>query len=1003
MWRTRVSATYQTEPHGMDSLVSGAKFFKVKEAKGMKMKSVLLGISKTDIIKMDKKTNEILETWPLDDVKRWAGSSKSFALDFGDEKYTVRTPDGDGERMSRLVSKNKPATLPRAMSPPDPNSPMWKSSTLPPSNGSSPGWNTPLPTPMVPKNLIIDRSPRMVVEPSIVPAPATLKVITVSTDWSSTPLPTIPVEQKRRKMATIIEKKPEPTRKRPARDPSPEPDKQSSTESIDMYSPPKYETVQYETITHETVLNHEPPVKKVSITTNTNKKQEPKKIVKYDIQKTEGKAIINLPPPEKKKKKQDTKYEYIVEQHTKEVHYGIEKISGKSIINLDALKPKKKAKRPKKKPDKSDPDDDIDEKRRQLRKNLEQPQVSRQVVNVPDDEDLNKDNLEPTFTAFFRHLGEGEPITPIEEETEITEAPETELEPMEKEEPEDKVKERVEKEHVDPVNEEFFKTMNEAFLKSIEMPTIKRTMVPIVPTVEDEAVEEDIAVDDVTLNFCAFFRKYGDLEPAEVPEVELDEKEPTEMPELDVPELVVEDEIIPEKVVNEKKIVPEIVYPVYDEFFRSYPEMIPPKEEPEGKLEEKEEPKPQLLLRRKQEEPEHVQTRRIYATPAPGADGEETSPGPEGLSSSSNITVTTMKSVHTNSLQGLDPRQRRVVVPNPPEDDPLTDAKLRLVKETREFHRSATKVVIITKTSTSKVTIISASEKISEKIVSKLISAEHFSKAETLAESKEKVEVAGIEIKSLAKEVSARAKGVNNEVSELVVGYSEELEEMLEVAIEFCEMCTDKEQMEYVLELVKEVCIAASTLLNNARKLIEEPDKPRNKIDLAMSAKGVTNNINDFLDAVLNWPIDKKYDGFDAQARTDDLMDTLGLKDKDRNNDTNLQRQLRDKAEDLEKYWKDGDPNYKGYQYPTYKDEIYGGDSGNSGGNGSNNKDGIYGGGSGNSGGNGSNNKDGIYGGGSGNSGKNDSTNKDGIYGGGSGNSGKNAYDSNNKPRGTVI
>ncbi|XP_035685045.1 titin-like isoform X3 [Branchiostoma floridae] len=967
MWSTRVSATYQTEPHEMDSLVSGAKFFKVKEAKGMKMKSVLLGISKTDIIKMDKKTNEILETWPLEDVKRWAGSSKSFALDFGDEKYTVRTPEGDGERMSRLVSKNKPATLPRAMSPPDPNSPMWKSSTLPPSNGSSPGWNTPLPTPMVPKNLIIDRSPRMVVEPSTVPAPAT---------------------------ATIIEKKPEPTRKRPARDPSPEPDKQSSTESIDVYSPPKYETVQYETITHETVLNHEPPVKKVSITTNTNKKQEPKKIVKYDIQKTEGKAIINLPPPEKKKKKQETKYEYIVEQHTKEVHYGIEKISGKSIINLDALKPKKKAKRPKKKPDRSDPDDDIDEKRRQLRKNLEQPQVSRQVVNVPDDKDLNKDNLEPTFTAFFRHLGEGEPITPIEEENEIAEAPETELEPMEKEEPEDKVKERVEKEHVDPVNEEFFKTMNEVFLKSIEMPTIKRTMVPIVPTVEDEAVEEDIAVDDVTLNFCAFFRKYGDLEPAEVPEVELDEKEPTEMPELDVPELVVEDEIIPEKVVNEKKIEPEIVYPVYDEFFRSYPEMIPPKEEPEEKVgapeetegvaEEKEEPKPQLLLRRKQEEPEHVQTRRIYATPAPGADGEEASPAPEGLSSSSNITVTTMKSVHTNSLQGLDPRQRRVVVPNPPEDDPLTDAKLRLVKETREFHRSATKVVIITKTSTSKVTIVSASEKISEKIVSKLISAEHFSKAETLAESKEKVEVAGIEIKSLAKEVSARAKGVNNEVSELVVGYSEELEEMLEVAIEFCEMCTDKEQMEYVLKLVKEVCIAASTLLNNARKLIEEPDKPRHKIDLAMSAKGVTNNINDFLDAVLNWPIDKKYDGFDAQARTDDLMDTLGLKDKDRNNDTNLQRQLRDKAEDLENYWKDGDPNYKGYQYPTYKDEIYGGGSGNSGGNGSNNKDGIYG-------------------GGSGNSEKNDSTNKDGIYGGGSGNSGKNAYDSNNKPRGTVI
>ncbi|XP_019643349.1 PREDICTED: uncharacterized protein LOC109484502 isoform X3 [Branchiostoma belcheri] len=772
-----------------DSLVSGAKFFKVKEAKGLKMKSVLLGISKTDIIKMDKKTNEILETWPLEDVKRWAGSPKTFALDFGDEKYTVRTPDGDGERMSRLVSKNKPSTLPRTMSPSDPNSPMWKTNSLPGSNGSSPGpWTAPLPTPMVPTSRIIDRSPvnitpRMVVEPSTVPAPAT---------------------------ATIIEKKNEPKRKRPARDPSPELDKRSSTESVavDVYSPPKYET----TITHETVVKHEPSVKK-----------EPKKVVKYDIQKIQGQAIVNLPPPEKKKKKtvKDTEYEYIVEQHTKEVHYGIEKKSGKSIINLEALKPKKKK---------------------------------------------------------------------------------VELEPMEKEEPEEKVKERVEKEEIDPVNEEFFKKLNEEYLKGIEAPTITRTMVPIIPTVEDEAVEEDIAVDDVSLNFCAFFRKYGDLEPAEVPEVELHEKGRAEMPEMDVDAVpVVEDEIIPEKVVNEKKIVPEVVYPVYDEFFRNYPEMLPEKEEPVVKEEPKSE---ELMLRRKEEEPEHVQTRRIYATPVPGGDDEEeSSSGPDGL---------------------LDPRQRRVVEPAPPEDDPLTNTKLRLVKETREFHRSATKVVIITTTSTKSTTIVSAEAKASSKIVSKLISTEHFSRAESLAESAEKVEVAAIEIKSLAKEVSARAEGVNNEVAELVVGYSEELAEMLEVAIEFCEMAEDKLQMAYVLALVKEVCIAASTLLDNARKLIEEPDKPRHKIALAMSAKGVTNNISDFLDAVLNWPIEPKYDGFDAQGRTDDLMDTLGLKDKDRNNDTNLQRQLRDRAEDMEKYWKNGDPNYKGYKYPTYKDEIYG-------------------------------------------------------------------------------
>ena len=54
---------------------------------------------------MDEKTKEILKTWPLTTVKRWAASPNVFTLDFGDyqdQYYSVQTTEG--EHISALIA-----------------------------------------------------------------------------------------------------------------------------------------------------------------------------------------------------------------------------------------------------------------------------------------------------------------------------------------------------------------------------------------------------------------------------------------------------------------------------------------------------------------------------------------------------------------------------------------------------------------------------------------------------------------------------------------------------------------------------------------------------------------------------------------------------------------------------------------------------------------------------------------------------------------------------------
>ena len=65
----------------------------------------LLGVTKDSVLRLDEKTKEILKTWPLTTVRRWAASPNVFTLDFGDyqdQYYSVQTTEG--ERISQLIA-----------------------------------------------------------------------------------------------------------------------------------------------------------------------------------------------------------------------------------------------------------------------------------------------------------------------------------------------------------------------------------------------------------------------------------------------------------------------------------------------------------------------------------------------------------------------------------------------------------------------------------------------------------------------------------------------------------------------------------------------------------------------------------------------------------------------------------------------------------------------------------------------------------------------------------
>ncbi|VVC41903.1 FERM conserved site,Vinculin/alpha-catenin,PH domain-like,IRS-type PTB domain,Talin, central,Ubiquitin- [Cinara cedri] len=85
----------------------GVTFFLVKEKMKGKNKLVprLLGVTKESVLRLDERTKEILQTWPLTTVRRWGASPNTFTLDFGDysdQYYSVQTTEA--EQILQLIS-----------------------------------------------------------------------------------------------------------------------------------------------------------------------------------------------------------------------------------------------------------------------------------------------------------------------------------------------------------------------------------------------------------------------------------------------------------------------------------------------------------------------------------------------------------------------------------------------------------------------------------------------------------------------------------------------------------------------------------------------------------------------------------------------------------------------------------------------------------------------------------------------------------------------------------
>uniref|UniRef100_A0A914HYR3 Talin n=1 Tax=Globodera rostochiensis TaxID=31243 RepID=A0A914HYR3_GLORO len=84
----------------------GVTFFLVKEKLPGKNRLIprLLGVNKDSVMRVDERTKAVLKEWPLEQVRRWAASYKTFTLDFGDYKdgyYSVQTLEG--ERIGQLI------------------------------------------------------------------------------------------------------------------------------------------------------------------------------------------------------------------------------------------------------------------------------------------------------------------------------------------------------------------------------------------------------------------------------------------------------------------------------------------------------------------------------------------------------------------------------------------------------------------------------------------------------------------------------------------------------------------------------------------------------------------------------------------------------------------------------------------------------------------------------------------------------------------------------------
>ena len=92
-------------------------------------------MTKYGILRLDEKTKEIIETWPLSSVNRWAATRNIFTLDAGNYSkgfYSVQT--SEAEKISNIVEKYIASRKKRTFVGVDTSNPVHHSTTLPSSS-----------------------------------------------------------------------------------------------------------------------------------------------------------------------------------------------------------------------------------------------------------------------------------------------------------------------------------------------------------------------------------------------------------------------------------------------------------------------------------------------------------------------------------------------------------------------------------------------------------------------------------------------------------------------------------------------------------------------------------------------------------------------------------------------------------------------------------------------------------------------------------------------------
>ncbi|CAB1323173.1 unnamed protein product, partial [Coregonus sp. 'balchen'] len=90
----------------------GVSFFLVKEKLKSKNKLVprLLGITKESVMRVEEKTKDVVQEWPLTTVKRWAASPKSFTLKQSKDRFGLEG-DEESTMLEESVSPKKSTIL----------------------------------------------------------------------------------------------------------------------------------------------------------------------------------------------------------------------------------------------------------------------------------------------------------------------------------------------------------------------------------------------------------------------------------------------------------------------------------------------------------------------------------------------------------------------------------------------------------------------------------------------------------------------------------------------------------------------------------------------------------------------------------------------------------------------------------------------------------------------------------------------------------------------------